>query len=63
VLQANKGRTTNDNNNPIRKDMSVTKEIVEKENKRIHTDCQALHLHREGTFLLRHKLFLFFYGV
>ena len=40
--------------------MSVTKEIIEKENKRIHTDCNELHLHREGTFFLRQKLFLYF---
>ncbi len=42
--------------------MSVTKEIVEKENKRVQGDCHELHLHREGTFLLRHSLFYVFYG-
>lgn len=31
--------------------MSVTKEIVEKKNKRVQGDCHELHLHREGTFL------------
>ena len=35
---------------------------IEQENKRIHTDCNELHLHREGTFLLRHSLFFVFYG-
>ncbi len=42
--------------------MSVTKEIVEKENKRVQADRNELHLHREGTFFLYYCLFFFFYG-
>lgn len=43
--------------------MSVTKEIVDKENRRVQSDCHELHLHREGTSFLCNHHFFFFYGL